>query len=95
MKISIAKNRAFINVTKKGIIHVTTNMGIEGVLENVFYCPEVPNNLLSVLKMQQAGMKIVLDETGGVKVTKNGKVLMKCKPLNNLIGDDMLLRIKK
>ena len=94
MKISITKNGAFINATKKGIIQVTTNMGIEGVLENVLYCPEVPNNLLSILKMQQAGMKIVFDETGGVKVTKNGKVLMKGKPLNNLIGVDFVVKNK-
>ena len=92
MKISIAKNGAFKNATKKGFIQVTTNMGIEGVLENVLYCPEVPNNLLSILKMQQVGMKIVFDETGGVKVTKNGKVLMKGRPLNNLIGVDFVVK---
>ena len=34
MKISIAKNGSFINATKKGTIQVTTNMGIEGVLED-------------------------------------------------------------
>ena len=44
--------------------------------------------------MQQAGVKIVFNETGGVKVTKSGKILMKGKPLNNLIGIEFVVKNK-
>ena len=44
VKISVAKSGTFITATKKGIINVTSNIGVQGVLEDVLYCPEVPNN---------------------------------------------------
>lgn len=91
LKISIAKNETFISATKKGTINVTSNMGIQGVLEDVLYCPDVPHNLLSVRRMQQAGMTIIFNQKG-VEVTKGGKTVMKGKPLNNLIIVDFTIK---
>lgn len=87
MKISVAKNGEFITATKKGKIHVMSNTGIQGILEDVLYCPDVPYNLISVQKMQQAGMSITFNEKG-VKVYKDGKILMYGKPSNNLFAVD-------
>lgn len=91
LKISIAKNEAFITATKKGTINVISNMGVPGVLEDVFYCREVPHNLLSVRKMQQAGMTIIFHENG-VEVNKGGKTVLKGKPLNNLFSVDFIVK---
>lgn len=90
MKIAIAKTGSFITATKKGTIHVTSNMGVNGILEDVFYCPEIPYNLLSVRRMQNAGMTVVFNQEG-VIVNKGGKTIMKGKPLNNLIGIDFVI----
>ncbi|CAK9816176.1 Copia protein [Anthophora plagiata] len=84
MKISIAKEGAFILATKRGTIEVTSDLGIKGALRDVLYCPEVPHNLLSVRRMQEAGMNVIFNNTGEVKVTKNGQVIMKGKKRNNL-----------
>lgn len=92
MKISVAKKAAFITATKKGKINVISNMGIPGVLEDVLYCPEVPHNLLSVRKMQQAGMTIIFNEEG-VEVNKGGEIILTGKPLNNLFSVDFTVII--
>ena len=94
LNISVAKNGAYITATKRGIIHVTSNKGVDGVLENVFYCPEVPYNLLSVRKMQEAGLGIVFDSEG-VHISKDGNVIMSGKPLNNLTAVDFRVNIKR
>lgn len=88
MKISIAKRNEFITASSKGTIHVTSTTGIPGVLEEVLYCPEAPYNLLSVRKMQQAGMTIIFNKNG-VQITKGSKKLLKGKFLNNLIIVDL------
>lgn len=90
LKISIAKTGAFISATKKGILNVTSNMGVSGVLEEVLYCKEVPYNLLSVSKMQQAGLTIVFNQDGA-QICKDGKCLMQGKSLNNLIAIDFVV----
>ena len=94
LNISVAKNGAYITATKRGIIHVTSNKGVDGVLENVLYCPEVPYNLLSVRKMQEAGLGIVFDSEG-VCISKDGNVIMSGKPLNNLTAVDFKVNIKR
>ena len=86
LKISVANNGTFITATKKGIINITSNMGIPGVLEDALYCPGVPQNLLSVRKMQQAQMSIIFNPNG-VKIIKNVKIIITGKPVdNNLIS---------
>lgn len=90
MKISVAKAGSYIQATKRGSIKVVSNMGIEGVLENVLYCPEVPHNLLSVSRMQNAGMT-VLFKPEGVEIHKHGKPILKGKPFNNLFSIDFTI----
>lgn len=56
IKISVAKVGEFILATKRGSIKVTSDVGVDGVLEDVLFCPDVPYNLLAVSKIQKAGM---------------------------------------
>ena len=87
INISVAKNGVFITATKKGKIDVVTNIGIKCVLEDVLYSPEVPHNLLSVSKMQKAGLTIIFDNKG-IKISRNGKIVMTGIQLNNLVAID-------
>ncbi|CAB3253510.1 unnamed protein product [Arctia plantaginis] len=75
IKISVAKVGEFITATKRGTIKVTSDMGIDGVLEDVLFCPEVPYNLLSVSKIQRAGLTIIFDQDGA-HIFKDGKTLI-------------------
>ncbi|CAD7093898.1 unnamed protein product [Hermetia illucens] len=65
------------SATKRGKLNVISKIGIQGELKDVLYCPEVPYNLLSVTKMQAAGMTIIFNERsvvvqkGGICKTKN------------------------
>ncbi|CAK9797987.1 Copia protein, partial [Anthophora quadrimaculata] len=93
VKISVAKVGTFITATKKGNINVTSNLGIEGVLEDVLYCPDVPYNLLSVRRMQQAGLCVTFNEEG-IEISKNGKTVMYGKPLDNLTTVDFKVKVK-
>lgn len=92
LKISIAKTGEFISATKKGTLQVTSNMGIQGVLEGVLFCREVPYNLLSVSKIQQAGYTIIFDQDGA-KICKNGKAIMQGMCTNNLIAVDFIVPV--
>lgn len=94
LKISIAKNGEFISATKKGTLHVTSNMGFQGVLEDVLFCPEVPYNLLSVSKMQRAGLTVIFDQQGA-HISKNNKTIMQGMLQNNLITVDFITSVKK
>lgn len=93
LKISIAKNDVFITATKRGSIPVITNLGIEGVLQDVLYSHEVPYNLLSVRRIQQAGMSVIFNETEGVEIQKGGKSILTGKSLNDLIS--VIFKINK
>ncbi|XP_037903656.1 uncharacterized protein LOC119646999 [Hermetia illucens] len=75
LKLSVAKTGSFITATKRGKLNVISKIGIQGELKDVLYCSEVPYNLLSVTKMQAAGMTIIFNERG-VVVQKGGKTLM-------------------
>lgn len=94
IKIYIAKNGAYISATKKGNLSVTSNIGVEGIIEDVLYCPDVPYNLLSVRKMQQAGMTIIFNEHG-VTINKGGKMIIEGKSFNNLFSIDFQINDKK
>lgn len=87
VKILVAKNNTYVIATKRGEINMISNMGIRGVFKDVLYCPDVPQNLLSVRRMQKAGMSITFNDKG-VEVTINGKIIILGKPLNNLVGVD-------
>lgn len=85
IKMTVAKNGAFISATKRGDIRIITNMGLEGVLKNVLFCPDVPYNLLSVKRLYELGMTVTFSPSG-VQVSKGGEIHMQGKPLNGLLG---------
>lgn len=93
VQISVAKNGQYITATKKGSLEVTSNLGIQGTLEDVLYCPDVPYNLLSVTKMIAAGMTATFNERG-VEIKRDGKMVMQGKPLNNLMSVDFIVNIE-
>ena len=62
IKLSVAKKGNFITSAKKGTMKVVSNLGVSSVLENLLFSPDDPHTLLSVQKLQQAGMTIVFDE---------------------------------
>lgn len=85
VKLSIAKHNEFISATKRGSINVISDMNVQGVLEDVLFCREVPYNLLSVSKIQRAGMTVIFDQ-GGARILKDGKTIIRGKRMNNLIA---------
>lgn len=92
IKISVAKNETVISASKIGPIAVTSNLGVEDEIENVLYCPDVPCNLLSVIKMQQAGYSVTFGDDG-VMVCCHGKPVMSGKSVNNLFTLEFKVRI--
>lgn len=86
LRISVAKSGTFISAIKKGNLSVISNTGMSGVLQDVLFCPEIPYNLLSVKKMQQAGMTVVFNQNGDVQILHEGKLVTRGESLNNLIG---------
>lgn len=82
--ISVAKNGQFVSATKKGSMKVTSNMGVQGTLEDVLFCPEVPYNLMSVSKLQKAGYTIIFNKEDA-QIYRHGKCIMKGMFSNNLI----------
>lgn len=92
LKISVAKDGEFISATKKGTLRVTSDTGVQGLLEDVLFCSEVPYNLLSVSKMQQAGLTIIFGQNGA-EIIQDGKVIMKGRSTNNLIAVDFIASV--
>lgn len=84
IKISVAKKEASIWATHKGSIEVLTNLGYPGVLHDVLYAEEVPLNLLSVRKMQEAGFSVNFTPNGEVLAKVGQKTIMTGKRINDL-----------
>lgn len=83
IKIAVAKINESITAIRRGTIQVRTNLGVDGTLENVLYAPEVPYNLLSVRRLQEAGMTVIFNPTG-VKINKGRCTILTGKPLKDL-----------
>ena len=83
IKIGTAKTGVYLTAKKKGNVSVISDVGVQGTLEDVLYCPDSPHNLLSVRRLQKKRMRIVFDEHGGIEVIKDGKCVIRGKPLNN------------
>ena len=56
-----------------------------GVLEDVLYAADIPYNLLSVRRIQEAGMTVIFKKNGGVSIEKGNMTIIKGKHQNNLI----------
>lgn len=85
INISVAKMGETIEATGIGSIDVTTNLGINGVLDHVLYVPEATHNLLSVRRMQELGMNIIFSDKGKVLIKVRNKTVLTGKQINNLI----------
>uniref|UniRef100_A0A6V7KQP7 Integrase catalytic domain-containing protein n=1 Tax=Bracon brevicornis TaxID=1563983 RepID=A0A6V7KQP7_9HYME len=83
MRISVAKNDEFIMASKREDLKLITNEGIDSTLNHVLYCPKIPKSLLSVARMQTAGLLITFDKNG-VKIHNEGKTVMSGESENNL-----------
>lgn len=94
MKITIAKKDAAIKATKRGSINIKTDQGMLGVLESVLYSPEIPYNLLSVRRIQQAGMRVVFHENQVTTIEKGDKIIATGKSLHNLVFIDLTIKKK-
>lgn len=68
-------------------------MGVHGVLEDVLFCPEAPYNLLSVTKMQRAGLTVIFNHQG-TQICKYGKTIMRGRSSNNLIALDFRVYVQ-
>lgn len=75
LKIGVAKNGVSVLAVGKGSINITTNMGVEGRLDNVLYSPELPQNLLSVNRIQAAGMTVIFDNQGASVFNNNHRII--------------------
>lgn len=95
LKINIAKTGAFIHALGRGRIDVTSNLGKQGSLEEVLYSPEVPYNLLSVNRMQKAGMEIIFNNEG-VQIYNNKRCcIMSGITCNNLSKITLTINLQK
>lgn len=86
LKIGVAKNGASILAFGKGRIEVTTNLNIQGSIDDVLYSPEVRYNLLSVNRIQQTGMSVNFGNNGVKIYGKNNKCFMTGDNINNLFS---------
>lgn len=85
IKISIAKKGETVIATKVGKIKFTIEFGMPGVLDNVLFTPDIPYNLLSVRRIQKAGMRVTFSESGETLIEKNDKIIFTGKLLHNLM----------
>jgi transposase InsO family protein len=84
IKISVGKKEACIWATHVGNIEILTNLGHVGTLRKVLYAQEVPVNLLSVRRMQEAGISVIFNHNGEVIAKIGQKTIMTGKRMNEL-----------
>ncbi|KAH8351722.1 hypothetical protein KR084_005477 [Drosophila pseudotakahashii] len=74
LKIAVAKQGEYIYASKRGIVRLRNNHEI--TLEDVLYSEQAAGNLMSVKRLQEAGMSIKFDKNG-VTISKNGLTVVK------------------
>lgn len=84
IKIAVAKKEVCISATHVGNIEVLTNLGHVGVLRGVLYAQEVPFNLLSVRRLQEAGFSVIFNHNGEVIAKIGQKTILTGKRMNEL-----------
>lgn len=83
VKIAVAKMGQYIYAQKKGIVKLCNNFSDNITLLDVLFCPDVPENLISVKRMQDAGMTVEF-HPGGVNISKEKEIIMDGKYRNNV-----------
>jgi len=83
IKIAVAKSDEFIFATKKGSMELLTDTFTNVTLNDVLFCPDVSQNLISVKKKQDAGFTIVF-HPGGVLVSKDKINVMDAHFIDNI-----------
>lgn len=79
----IAKNETYIWGLKRGIVEVTSDLGVSGTLTDVLYCADAPYNLLSVDRLLDTGLEVRFKTDRTIQFIKNGKITMSCYRNNN------------
>ncbi|KAH8341604.1 hypothetical protein KR059_011697 [Drosophila kikkawai] len=74
LKIAVAKQGEYIYASKRGIVRLRNDHEI--TLEDVLYCEQAAGNLMSVKRLQEAGMSVKFDKDG-VTISKNGMTVVK------------------
>ena len=92
IRITVAKIGTVIEATHIGKIKVTTTLGYNGELQDVLYSKSVPTNLISVRRIQEAGMSVLFTETGEVQVIKGDTTIIKGKRMNNLYIINLIIQ---
>lgn len=92
IRITVAKKGATIEATHIGQVEVNTTLGYSGVLKDALYSSSVPANLISVRRIQEAGMSVVFTETGNVEIKRGGTTLIKGKRINNLYIIELIIQ---
>ncbi|RVE42148.1 hypothetical protein evm_013209 [Chilo suppressalis] len=73
---------------RKGTLNVISNTGIvEGTVQE--YCPEDPYNILSVSRMQQAGLTVIFNKEGA-QICSNGKTIIQALQTNLIHHMDVI-----
>ncbi|KAH8367499.1 hypothetical protein KR084_011569 [Drosophila pseudotakahashii] len=74
LKIAVAKQGEYIYASKRGIVRLRNDHEI--TLEDVLFSEQAAGNLMSVKRLQEAGMSIKFDKNG-VTISKNGLTVVK------------------
>ena len=80
IKIGLAKQNEYILATKIGNLKTVSNQGTVINLKNVLYSPELPQNLISVNRLMEAGFsvlfegkEVIIKQAGEIKIS--GKII--------------------
>lgn len=74
-KINVAKEGESVNTKCEGELNLKTMNGLNFTLKNVLECDKLTYNLLSVRKMEEAGLKVVFAK-GKVDIFRNTQCIM-------------------